>query len=147
MPPNIEKTITIHEEAKVKATKAEILKAWAPIVSAITALVTAVIVALLSAPSSKLDGIAERLDEKVIPKLEQTIESLQVKVAKLEVYQVVFEKEIEDLKSNTKSVGPPEPIAVKVSAAKAKAPKSEKFELPRVQMEQRVLPMEMAAEK
>jgi hypothetical protein len=146
MPPNIVKTI--HEEVKVKATKAEIIKAWAPIVTAVIALIGTVVVALISAPSSRVDSVVNRLDEKVIPKLEEKIDKLEVQLAELDVYRKVFEKEIDKLKSGgIKSTGPGESIESKFNAAKAKLPKATKFELPRVQMEQRVIPLDVAAEK
>jgi hypothetical protein len=136
---------TNKEEIKEKASKTERIKAWAPIITAVIALAGTVIVAWMSAPSSKVNSMIERLDQKLIPKLEETIDELKVKVAKLEVYREVFEKEIDKLKSTAKTVGPPESIAAKVSAANAKVPKEAKFELPRVQMEQRVL--DVASEK
>jgi len=146
MPPNIIKTTTVQEETKT--TKANVIKAWAPIVSAITALVTAIIVAVLSAPSSKLDNIVDRLDDKVIPKLSEKINELEVRLAELDIYRKVFEKEIDKLKSKGIFTKAAEPISVTILAAKAKLPKKEKFELPRVQMEQRMVdPSALAMEK
>ena len=131
MPPTI--------ETKIKATKTERIKAWAPIVTAIVALLSAIVVAWISAPSSKVDGIAKNLDEKVIPKLNNKVNELQIKIAELDVYRKVFEKEIDELKAKASTTGPVEPLAIKVSAAKEKMPEIKKFELPKVQMEQRVM--------
>ena len=140
MPPTI--------ETKIKATKTERIKAWAPIATAIIALVGTLIVAWMSAPSSKVNSMIERLDKKLIPKLEEKIEKLEIKTAELEVYRKVFEKEIDRLQSKPAATGPVEPIAVKITAAKAIAPKKEKVELPRIQMEQRVLDVRpVASEK
>ena len=140
MPPN-----NVTQEIKAKTTKIEHIKAWAPIITAIIALIGMVVVALISASSSKVNGVIDRLDQKLIPKLEEKIDKLEIKLAELDVYRKVFEKEIDKLHNKSVATGPVESVASKVIAAKANVPKAEKFELPRVQMEQRITPVDVAA--
>jgi len=138
----------------VKAT--DKIKAWAPIITAIIALVGTIAVAYFqsnSAKGSDLKEIVKHTNNVVLPKLEDTIVSLRERVAKLEVMNEVLQSSIRVLHKRISKIPRPDPNIVvgpmsvasdfdekpvldKPTAYKAPIAAKKEFRIPRLQVQQ-----------
>ena len=134
MSPKITKTDPTSVELaaiKVRAAKVAIIKAWAPIITSIIALIGSIIVAWISASAAKLDNVVTRLDDKLIPKLEAKVDAIEKNIAELNVYKHISEQVINHLQAKH-GAGTLTPLTVKLHKAKT-TPPIRKFKLPRIQ--------------